>query len=232
MLRCCPRDPVGVLPVCSAPPVGTWWHSTSIPASFCLSRCAVESRRLRAVLPAGPAPLVGVRVGSPASQGRGPLPAAVAVAAVTEGHGQDRAPRQERLRSRAGLPGMARAVAQRGRPAPRPGSARFEGEGARLGEPALPAAPCAKVDLVPPSLGRGSVAPGAGLTLHSASSPWRPCSVSQPLRRCYGRLVPSLKLHLLKRARAVLVGRKRAGPDAAADLLVGSLVDFPLFTDT
>lgn len=97
-------------------------------------------------LPAGPAPLVGVRVGSPASQGRGPLPAAVAVAAVTEGHGQDRAPRQERLRSRAGLPGMARAVAQRGRPAPRPGSARFEGEGARLGEPTLPAAPCAKVD--------------------------------------------------------------------------------------
>lgn len=160
MLWCRPRDPVGVFPVCSAPPVGTWWHSTSIPASFCLSRCAVESRRLRAVLPAGPAPLVGVRVGSPASQGRGPLPAAVAVAAVTEGHGQDRAPRQERLRSRAGLPGMARAVAQRGRPAPRPGSARFEGEGARLGEPALPAAPCAKVDLVPPSLGRGSVAPG------------------------------------------------------------------------
>lgn len=146
MLWCRPRDPAGVLPVCSAPPVGTWWHSTSIPASFCLSRCAVESRRLRAVLPAGPAPLVGVRVGSPASQGRGPLPAAVAVAAVTEGHGQDRAPRQERLRSRAGLPGTARAVAQRGRPAPRPGSARFEGEGARLGEPTLPAAPCAKVD--------------------------------------------------------------------------------------
>lgn len=219
--------------MCSAPPVGTWWHSTSIPASFCLSRCAAESRRLRAVWPAGPAPLVGVRVGSPASQGRGPLPAAVAVAAVTEGHGQDRAPRQERLRSRAGLPGMARAVAQRGRPAPRPGSARFEGEGARLGEPALPAAPWAKVDFCSHLASAEGASPrGAGLTLHSASSPWRPCSVFRTFRQFYGRLVPSLKLHLLRRARAVLVGCKRAGPDAAADLLVGSLVDFPLFTDT
>lgn len=219
--------------MCSAPPVGTWWHSTSIPASSCLSRCAVESRRLRAVRPAGPAPLVGVRAGSPASQGRGPLPAAVAVAAVTEGHGQDRAPRQERLRSRAGLPGMARAVAQRGRPAPRPGSARFEGEGARLGEPALPAAPCAKVDFCSHLAAAEGASPrGNGLTLHSASSPWRPCSIFRTFRQFYGRLVPSLKLHLLKRARAVLVGCKRAGPDAAADLLVGSLVDFPLFTDT
>lgn len=111
-------------------------------------------------------------------------------AADKEGHGQDRAPRQERLRSHTGLPGVARTSRQCRQPASRSSFARSEGEGTQhpvsvprleQGQPALPAATCAKVD----SRSHLAVAEvalplGAGLTLHFARYSWRPCSIFQP----------------------------------------------------
>lgn len=94
------------------------WRSTPIPASLWnMPSCAAESRRLKTMLlrppcSSGCARELGSRPQSLLPEiwkvqvQRPPHSAALAVAAVKEGHDDDEALRQERFRCCAGLTGM------------------------------------------------------------------------------------------------------------------------------